>query len=114
MPFEAEELALRDILRYLELAEQFTAGMDLPTFADDERTLLAVTRCLEIISEASRRLPAEVKARHPAIDWRRMAAAENVYRHDYDDVEAQFILDPVRVSLSPLRAAVEAELPRFT
>jgi uncharacterized protein with HEPN domain len=53
MPFEPEELALRDILRYLELAEHFASGMDLSTFRDDERTSLAVTRCLEIISEAS-------------------------------------------------------------
>jgi uncharacterized protein with HEPN domain len=114
MPFEPVELALRDILRYLELAARFTAGMDLSTFRDDERTLLAVTRCLEIISEASRRLPPELKARHAAIDWRHMAAAGNVYRHDYDDVEAQFILETVRLALPPLRAAVEAELARLT
>jgi uncharacterized protein with HEPN domain len=41
-----------------------------------------------------------------------MAAAGNVYRHDYDDVEAQFIFDTVRLALPPLRAAVEQELAR--
>jgi uncharacterized protein with HEPN domain len=45
-----------------------------------------VTRCLEIISEASRRLPDGLKARHPAIAWKEMAGAGNIYRHDYEDV----------------------------
>src|SRR6266478_4799935 len=47
--------ALRDIAHHVELAGQFTAGFDYDTFPDDPRTVYAVTRCLEIISEASRR-----------------------------------------------------------
>jgi uncharacterized protein with HEPN domain len=47
--------------------------------------LYALTRCLEIISEASRRLSDEQKARHPEIAWREMAGAGNMYRHDYRD-----------------------------
>jgi uncharacterized protein with HEPN domain len=50
-----------------------------------------VTRCLEIISEASRRLPDDLKARHPAIAWKQMAAAGNIYRHDYEDVAASYV-----------------------
>jgi uncharacterized protein with HEPN domain len=42
----------------------------------------AVIRSLEIISEASRRLSDELKARHPGIPWREMAAAGNFYRHN--------------------------------
>jgi uncharacterized protein with HEPN domain len=112
MPFESAEAALRDILRYIDHAEKFVAGFDWPTFHSDEKTVFAVTRCLEIISEASRRLPAEVKARHPSIDWRGMAGAGNVYRHDYDDIEIQLIWHTVMLALPPLRAAVEQELAR--
>jgi uncharacterized protein with HEPN domain len=64
------------------LAFQFVRDFDRDAFKADLRTVYAVTRCLEIISEASRRLPDELKARHPAIAWRQMAAAGNVYRHD--------------------------------
>jgi predicted nucleotidyltransferase len=60
------------------------------------RAQFAVTRCLEIISEASRRLSVSLKDRHPSIPWRRMAAAGNVYRHDYEDVAAQFVWDAVQ------------------
>jgi hypothetical protein len=48
--------ALRDILHHIELAASFSAGFDRDAFRHDIKTVYAVTRCLEIISEASRRL----------------------------------------------------------
>jgi predicted nucleotidyltransferase len=56
--------ALDDILYHIDLAQSFVIGIDAETFGDDLLRLYAVTRCLEIISEASRRLPDAVKARH--------------------------------------------------
>jgi uncharacterized protein with HEPN domain len=85
-------------------------GYDWIRFHTDIKTVYAVTRCLEIISEASRRLPPELKARHPAIAWRQMAAAGNICRHEYDDVAERFVWDAVRRSLQPLRTVVESEL----
>ncbi|MDQ2948008.1 MAG: DUF86 domain-containing protein [Acidobacteriota bacterium] len=88
---DAGTAALRDMDHHIDLASQFVAGLDYDTFQDDIRTLYAVTRCLEIISEASRRLPDEVETRHPSIAWKDMAGAGNVYRHDYEDVVAQLV-----------------------
>jgi uncharacterized protein with HEPN domain len=110
MPSRAEERSLRDILFHIDLATEFVAGFDRDTFKKDLRTLYAVTRCLEIISEASRRLPDDLKARHPTIAWKQMAAAGNVYRHDYEDVAAQFVWDTVQRALPSLREVVEIEL----
>lgn len=101
---------LRDIARHIELASSFVAGITFEAFRDDLRTVYAVTRCLEIISEASRRLPAELKARHPSIAWREMAGAGNVYRHDYEDVAASYVWATVQNYLSPLRVVIAAEL----
>jgi uncharacterized protein with HEPN domain len=102
--------ALRDILDHIDLATRFIEGFDRNTFKADVRSIYAVTRCLEIISEASWRLPDELKARHPNISWKQMAAAGNVYRHDYEDVAAQFVRDTVRQALPPLRTVIEEEL----
>jgi uncharacterized protein with HEPN domain len=80
MPFMHSERtngALRDILHHIDLATQFVEGFDRESFKLDVRAVYAVTRCLEIISEASRRLPVELKARHPTIAWKQMAAAGN-------------------------------------
>lgn len=60
---------------HIDLAASFAAGFDFERFRDDPRTVYAVTRCLEFISEASRRLPDDLKARHPVIAWKQMAAA---------------------------------------
>src|SRR5687768_7350203 len=69
---------LRDILENIDLATIFVAGMSLEGFRTDKRTRYAVVRCLEIISEASRRLPPEIKMRHPELPWSNMAGAGNV------------------------------------
>jgi uncharacterized protein with HEPN domain len=60
--------------------------------------------------EASRRLPDELKARHPSIQWRDMAAAGNIYRHEYEDVAVRGVWDTLRHHLPPLRVAIEQEL----
>jgi uncharacterized protein with HEPN domain len=59
MPSERTDGPLHDILHHVHLADQFCDGYDLARFKSDIRTIYAVMRCLEIISEASRRLPDE-------------------------------------------------------
>jgi uncharacterized protein with HEPN domain len=81
---EKDSGTLRDILRHIDLAEQFARGEDYESFRNNLQALYAVTRSLEIISEASRRLSDELKARHVGIPWREMAAAGNFYRHNYE------------------------------
>lgn len=110
MPSDSATAALRDIEHHIDLAFQFVEGLDYPRFHDDARTLYAVTRCLEIISEASRRVPAEIKERYPLIAWKDIAGAGNIYRHDYEDVAAKLLWDTVQVALPPLRAVVAGEL----
>jgi uncharacterized protein with HEPN domain len=88
MPFDPDAVRrwLDDIHHHTVLAQTFADGLSYDGLRDDLRTTYAVTRCLEIISEASRRLPDELKARHSSIQWRGMAAAGNIYRHEYEDV----------------------------
>src|SRR5262245_53127229 len=113
MPSEREAAALREILRNIDLAEVFARGHSFETLQGDEKTLYAIVRSLEIISEASRRISDEVKARHPHIEWREMAAAGNVYRHNYEDVTARRVWNTLQVHLPRLRTAIEQELTRF-
>ncbi len=114
MPSEKSPLtALRDILHHIEMAERFVAGFDEPAFLADDRTVYAVIRCLEVISEASRRLPAELKARYPSIPWKDIAGAGNIYRHDYEDVAPRYVWDTVRLALPPLRIVIKEEIEKL-
>ena len=112
MPFDPDAVRrwLDDIHHHIVLAQTFAEGMSYDALRDDLRTTYAVTRCLEIISEASRRLPDELKTRHPSIQWRNMAAAGNIYRHEYEDVAVRAVWDTLIYHLPPLRIVIEQEL----
>jgi uncharacterized protein with HEPN domain len=75
MPSERDSTTLREMLRHIELAEKFALGQSYESLRSDLMPLFAVIRCLEVISEASRRLSDELKARHPQIPWRQIADA---------------------------------------
>ena len=78
---EVERDALEDIRDNIARAMRFIDGLDLDGFLADDKTFYAATRCLEIISEASRRLPSTFKNRFPDIPWRDVAGSGSIYRH---------------------------------
>ena len=108
--WEATRRWLIDIRHHIVMAQGFVVGLDYDGFKDDSLRLYAVVRCLEIISEASRRLPDALKARNPAIDWRAMAGTGNSYRHDYEDVIARRVWRTLTLSLSGLLEVIPREL----
>lgn len=82
------------------------AGYDLDSFLADRRAKQLVERNLEIISEASRRLPEDLKAKEPDIEWAAIAGIGNVLRHDYHDTHPTVLWETCKKDLAPLKAAV--------
>lgn len=78
MPSDQLPVRLVDIRYNIHFVQQWIAGLTFDQFADDVMRVYAVIRALEIISEASRRLDAGVKAKHPGIAWTQMAGAGNL------------------------------------
>ena len=113
MPSRSPELALTDIAANIALARDFVRGLAFAEFRADRRTVYAVVRCLEIISEASRRLPPDLKGRHPDIEWSEIAAAGSVYRHAYELIRDETVWKTVHHGFEPLLAMVEQELRRL-
>jgi uncharacterized protein with HEPN domain len=110
MPSKDPAQRLRDIAENIDAIKTFTAGMGFPEFTVDRKTIYAVTRALEIISEATRRLPDDVKQRWPLIDWVAIAAAGNVYRHEYEVVDEAQLWQTIQHDLQPLLDLAAAEL----
>ena len=67
---------LQDMLSNAERAVQFAYGMNYDTFAKDEKSVYAVIRAIEIIGEASQKVPNEVRTKYPEIPWREIAVRE--------------------------------------
>jgi uncharacterized protein with HEPN domain len=84
------------------LAEQTKAS-----FTDNLMLRFAVERLLEIISEASRHIPSEMKAREPNINWRRLADLGNWLRHAYHRTDPGILWDMVENDLEVLKVFVK-------
>ena len=110
MPSSRAELRFRDIVENIDLILEFTKGMELDRFLADNRTRLAVERCLSIISEAARKLGSEAEARCPEIPWGQVRGLGNWLRHDYDQMDYSVIWDTLTEDLRALRAACQREL----
>jgi uncharacterized protein with HEPN domain len=79
MPSRKPAQRLQDILDNIDAVRSFVGRGSLEDLVSDLKTRYAVERALEIISEASRRLPDDLRQRHPGIDWRALAGLGNVY-----------------------------------
>jgi uncharacterized protein with HEPN domain len=97
---------VRHILEAIANIEADIAGYDFERFRVDRRTRQLVERNLEILSEASRRLPNEYKDREVQISWRAIAGIGNVLRHDYHDTYPTILWETCRKDLKPLKDAV--------
>ena len=103
-------LALLDIRDCILLAREFTADLSYEAFKDSRLHFFAVTRALEIVSEASRRLPDSFREKHSALPWRAIRDAGNMYRHAYDNVVEAIVWKTLQEDLAPLLAVVVAEI----
>lgn len=76
--------------------QELLSGVTYQDFKASRTLFYAATPALDIVSEASRRLPVEMRDRHPALSWRDIRDAGNVYRHSYDNVAESIIWKTVR------------------
>lgn len=110
MPSESAHSGLYDIRDNILFAQGFVAGLTFETFRDSRLHFYAVTRALEIVSEASRRLPDALRDKHSHLPWRAIRDVGNFYRHQYDNVAESYVWATVHEHLPPLLAAVLAEI----
>jgi uncharacterized protein with HEPN domain len=110
-------LPVDDMLRAIAQIEEFTAGFDRDRFEDSDLVFRAVERCVEVISEASRRLPDDIVAAHADVPWRKIRGIGNVLRHEYGEVDREAIWIVVVDHLPVLKAAltlIESRLAAVT
>ena len=101
---------LRHILEAAADIEELLAGRDFPSFESDRLLRLAVERALEILSEASRHIPDEIKAREADIAWRRLADLGNRLRHAYHRVDPVILWNIAAQDLPMLRDRIHVIL----
>jgi uncharacterized protein with HEPN domain len=107
-------LYLDDIIEAVARIKKFTNDMDFDDFKADIKTQDAVVRNLEIIGEASGRLPEEVHLSAPEIEWRKIVGIRNILAHEYFGISLPIIWDIVQNKLDELSVTclrLTAEFP---
>lgn len=93
---------IRHILDEIDLIRSFVDSGSGGGYRNDRMRRRAVERSLEIISKASRHIPAELQAAHPEIPWRNVADIGNVLRHGDDQIADRRIWAVAEHHLGPL------------
>ncbi len=104
---------LEDILDAMEKAELLIEGVNYEKFEADFRINFAVIRALEIIGEASKRLPDDVRVKYPEIPWKGMAGMRDRIIHGYDNVDYQIIWEVVKNDIPAIKPLVEKVLSDY-
>lgn len=103
---------LEDIISAMSNAEQFVVGMDYAQFEADLKTNFAVTRALEIIGEATKRLPMSFRDQHPYIRWKDMAGMRDVIIHGYDNVNLKIVWQVIKSDIPLIKAQIQEILDK--
>ena len=98
---------LNDINTSIAEILEFTEGMNFEEFSFDRKTSHAVTRCFEIIGEAVKKIPDELRAKYPGIPWREMTGMRDKMIHEYFGVNLQIVWQTIEEDIPLLEKMIK-------
>ena len=104
------ELYLKDILAAIDSIENFVAGMEWAAFQADDKTTSAVIQKFEVIGEAAKQIPEEIRQKYSHIPWKGMAGMRDVLIHSYFKVDQKLVWQTVKESLPEIRPEIQKVL----
>ena len=98
------KLYIGDILDAIVKIEKYTKGFTPSKFQRNSLVADAVVKNLEVIGEASKRIPADIKHKIPAIEWKKIVGLRNIFIHEYSAIDKKIVWDIIENKLPALKA----------
>jgi Uncharacterized conserved protein len=98
---------IEDIIEHMNYAEEFIRDITFEEFANDKKTILSVTKCIEVVGEATKHVPDSIREKYPEIPWRDMAGIRDRLVHGYFKVNLEIVWMTVTVEFPELRSMME-------
>ena len=96
-------LFIDDILEAIEKVERYITGRTYEDFSGNEMAVDAVIRNFEVIGEAAKNIPEEIKKKYPDVEWKEMIGFRNVLIHEYSGIEIESVWDTLRKNIPELK-----------
>ena len=103
-------LYIKDMLENMSDAEQFVGQMTYRQFTRDKKTNFAVARSIEIIGEAAKHIPAEIRKKYPVIPWKDIAGMRDKIIHFYFGINLERVWIVVKKDIPDLRPHIKKVL----
>ena len=100
------DLLLNDICQSIDRVGQYIKNLSLDAFSEDQKSVDAVVRNLEIIGEAANRLPDEFKEKYSEIKWRKVVGLRHRIVHEYFGIDIEIIWQILHKDLPELRQKI--------
>lgn len=97
---------LDHILVRIQRLEDFTHGLDYEQFVENDLVFDACERQFEVIAEASKYIPQEIKEKYSDIGWADIVGMRNIITHDYSDIRSLVIWDTIQNDLEALKSTI--------
>lgn len=98
---------LQDVLDAVANVAEFVGSMSRQEFDTDKKTLHAVVRNLEVIGEAVKGVPTDVRVKYPQVPWQRIAGLRDILIHHYFEIDIDIVWDIVQNKLPELREHIQ-------
>ncbi len=101
------KLFVKDILDAIDKIEEFVGNMDYGEFIKDDKSSTAVVKKIEIIGEAIKNIPKDVRVKYKAIPWKDIVGMRNKITHNYFKIDYEIVWNVVKEKLPALKIQIE-------